>query len=107
MTKLEKFLINSGLAATRRYPSGVIVYRFRDDDGFYGYDEVFVRPGHFFELSIGYPYSVSLDATHPWPVEVDSFIVDKLLEFQEHLRWAIKFRDQLNAIENPWEEVEE
>lgn len=104
MTKLEKFLIQCGLAKTRCYPIGTIVYRFRDEDGFYGYDEVLVRPGHYFELSIGYPYGVSIDATHP--SDVDAFIADKLSVFESHLKWAIKFRDQLNAIENPWKEAE-
>lgn len=104
MTKLEKFLIHYGLAEKKRYHIGTIVYGFKDDDGFYGYDEVCVRPGHYFELSIGYPYIISLDATHPSPENADVFIADKLSVFESHLKWAIEFRDQLNAIENPWKE---
>lgn len=105
MTKLEKFLIDHGMAEKERYSIGTVVYGFCDEDGFYGYDEIYVRPGHHFALSVGYPCVISLDATHPSPDTADGFIEDKLFTLQEHLRWAIKFRDQLNAIENPWEEV--
>lgn len=107
MTKLEKFLIDHGLAEKKRYPVGTVIYGFCDNDGFYGYDEVYVQPGRHFELSVGYPYIILLDAARPSAATEEAFINDKLFLLQKHLRWAIKFRDQLNAIENPWEEADD
>lgn len=107
MTKLEQFLIRRGMAEMKRFRSGVIVYGFKDEDGFYGNDTVYVRPGSYFELSIGYPYILTLNRNYPSPVIVDSFIADTLSTLESHLRWAFRFRDQLNEIENPWEEVEQ
>lgn len=105
MTKIEQFLINHGLAEMKRYPIGSIVYGFKDEDGFYGTDTVTVFPGDYFVLDIGYPYHITLDSTHPSPADTGTFIADTLTTFESHLKWVIEFRNQLNSIENPWEEL--
>ena len=107
MTKIERFLINHGLAEMKRYSDRVVQYGFKDEDGFYGNDSVSLFIGHAFELHIGSLYEFSLDPGEPDPVWDETFVENTLALARDHIKWALKFRDELSAIENPWGEEDD
>lgn len=108
MTKIEQFLINYGLAQYKYYPiSNAAIYRFKDELGFYGRAEVHLYFGQTFELHISPLYDLTLVAGYiDNPKWNETFIENHLECARDHLKWALKFRDELSLIENPWEEVD-
>lgn len=105
MTNFEKHLLERGMAEMARYPAGTVVYGFKDEDGFYGYEKVAVYPDkRGYEIHVGPPYLITLSGNAPKKGDEREFVDKELLLFREHLERMIALRDELDAIENPWEE---
>ena len=108
MTNFEKYLIEHHMAEMERYPVGTVVYGFRDEDGFYGYETVAVYPNkRGYEIRVGPPYLILFDENKPGKGDEKEFIERELQWFKEHLERMIAFRNELNAIQDPWEEANE
>lgn len=108
MTNFEKYLIEHGMAEMKRYPVGTVVYGFKDEDGFYGYEQVVVYPnGGGYEIHVGPPYLICLSKNKPEKGGEKEFIDLETQLFKEHLERMIAFRNELNAIQDPWKEAKQ
>lgn len=106
MTNIEKYLIEHGFAEKERYPVGTVTYMTKDESGFYGGDEIVILPSHEYEILVGYPYHIVMDRLAPADGCERIYLDSVMAAFEDHLKWAIRLRDELNAVEDPWGEVE-
>ena len=105
MTNIEYFLIRNGFALYKTYDSGVLEYAAKDDDGWLS-DKVALYMRHeprCWMIDVGMPCHVLIENGDDYGEDEVNLDVEL---FKEHIEYCRELNSRMNAVENPFEEVE-